>query len=178
MADEQNVIIKKVKKVSGGGHHGGAWKVAYADFVTAMMAFFLLMWLLNATTEVQRKGIADFFNPSIPIHKTSGGGDGPFKGDSAVSEDTLTQSGRGASNERPTAERKSKGESGEDLEEPAQDDDMVRDPKVPDYDAETRKLKALEGKLFGDSRCLRQAQRAQRSRWRCYCRWWHRWRLL
>ena len=53
-----------MKKVVGGGHHGGAWKVAYADFVTAMMAFFLLMWLLNATSEEQRKGIADFFAPS------------------------------------------------------------------------------------------------------------------
>jgi chemotaxis protein MotB len=63
-----------VKKVTGGGHHGGAWKVAYADFVTAMMAFFLLMWLLNATTEDQRKGLADYFNPSIPISPMSGGG--------------------------------------------------------------------------------------------------------
>lgn len=151
MADEQNVIIKKVKKVSGHGHHGGAWKVAYADFVTAMMAFFLLMWLLNATTEDQKKGIADFFNPSIPIHKTSGGGDGPFKGDSSVSEDILTQSGRGASNERPTAERQAKGDTGVDVEEPPEDQDLVSDPKVPDYDGETRKLKALAGKLFGDS---------------------------
>jgi chemotaxis protein MotB len=57
------VIIKKVKKVVGGGHHGGAWKVAYADFVTAMMAFFLLLWLLNATTEEQKKGIAEYFSP-------------------------------------------------------------------------------------------------------------------
>lgn len=60
---KQPIIIKKVN-ISGGGHHGGAWKVAYADFVTAMMAFFLLMWLLNATTEEQRTGIADYFNPS------------------------------------------------------------------------------------------------------------------
>ncbi|MCA8904464.1 MAG: chemotaxis protein MotB, partial [Hyphomonas sp.] len=56
-------IIKRKKVVKGEGHHGGAWKVAYADFVTAMMAFFLLMWLLNATTEDQRKGIADYFSP-------------------------------------------------------------------------------------------------------------------
>ena len=55
------VIIKRKKVVGGGGHHGGAWKVAYADFVTAMMAFFMLMWLLNATTEKQRKGIAGLF---------------------------------------------------------------------------------------------------------------------
>lgn len=51
------IIIKRKKVIAGGGHHGGAWKVAYADFVTAMMAFFMLMWLLNATTEQQRKGI-------------------------------------------------------------------------------------------------------------------------
>ena len=67
---EQNIIIIKKKKVSGGGgHHGGAWKVAYADFVTAMMAFFLLLSLLNATTEQQRKGLADYFSPTIPLHR-------------------------------------------------------------------------------------------------------------
>jgi chemotaxis protein MotB len=53
------VIVKKIIADGHGGHHGGAWKVAYADFVTAMMAFFLLLWLLGATTEKQRKGIAD-----------------------------------------------------------------------------------------------------------------------
>ena len=78
------VIIKRKKIVQGGGHHGGAWKVAYADFVTAMMAFFLLMWLLNATTEKQRKGIADYFNPTIPVNRVSGGGDGAFGGDSTA----------------------------------------------------------------------------------------------
>ena len=54
------IIVKKVI-VQGGGHHGGAWKVAYADFVTAMMAFFLLLWLLNVTTDIQKRGIADYF---------------------------------------------------------------------------------------------------------------------
>ncbi|HTZ77724.1 MAG TPA: flagellar motor protein MotB [Stellaceae bacterium] len=68
------VIIKKVKKVAGGGHHGGAWKVAYADFVTAMMAFFLLLWLLNVTTDVQKRGIADYFDPSIASRSISGAG--------------------------------------------------------------------------------------------------------
>ena len=77
--------------------HGGAWKVAYADFVTAMMAFFLLMWLLNATTEQQRKGLADYFNPSIPISRTSGGGNGAFGGDSILSENTLLGNGSGTS---------------------------------------------------------------------------------
>ena len=77
MAGQSNaapVIIKRKKVVQGGGHHGGAWKVAYADFVTAMMAFFMLMWLLDATTEKQRKGIADYFNPTIPINRDLGRG--------------------------------------------------------------------------------------------------------
>jgi len=64
MADDRPIIIKRIKK-SGGAHHGGAWKVAYADFVTAMMAFFLLLWLLNAVTEEQKKGIAQYFRPTI-----------------------------------------------------------------------------------------------------------------
>jgi chemotaxis protein MotB len=58
------IIVKKITVVAG-GHHGGAWKVAYADFVTAMMAFFLLLWILGATTEKQRKGIADYFTPTL-----------------------------------------------------------------------------------------------------------------
>ncbi|MFC7050358.1 flagellar motor protein MotB [Emcibacter nanhaiensis] len=76
MADEQRpIIIKRIKKVSGGGH-GGAWKVAYADFVTAMMAFFLLLWLMNATTEEQRSGLADYFSPtSASTSSSSGAGD-------------------------------------------------------------------------------------------------------
>ena len=81
------VIVKKVKKAAPEGHHGGAWKVAYADFVTAMMAFFLLMWLLNATTEKQRKGIADYFDPAVPISPISAGGTGVMQGDSFLVED-------------------------------------------------------------------------------------------
>lgn len=88
------VIIKRKKVVAGGGHHGGAWKVAYADFVTAMMAFFLLMWLLGATTEKQRKGVADYFSPAIPISPQSGGGTGAFGGDSAISDEELISSAR------------------------------------------------------------------------------------
>lgn len=91
------IIIKKKKVVAGDGHHGGAWKVAYADFVTAMMAFFMLMWLLNATTEQQRKGIADYFSPTIPINRVSGGGDGSFGGDNIFVEDTLAENGDTAS---------------------------------------------------------------------------------
>ncbi len=90
------IIIKRKKKGGGDGHHGGAWKVAYADFVTAMMAFFMLMWLLNATTESQRKGIADYFSPSIPLARVSGGGDGSFGGDSVFTEETLARNGTGS----------------------------------------------------------------------------------
>ncbi|MFC6199612.1 flagellar motor protein MotB [Ponticaulis profundi] len=74
MAGNQPIVIKKVKKVSGGGHHGGAWKVAYADFVTAMMAFFLLMWLINTTSPEQKRGIADYFAPAAVSTSTSGSG--------------------------------------------------------------------------------------------------------
>lgn len=68
------IIIKRIKKGGGDGHHGGAWKVAYADFVTAMMAFFLLLWLLNVTTDVQKKGIADYFSPTSLSMSQSGAG--------------------------------------------------------------------------------------------------------
>ncbi len=103
-ANDVAPIIIKRKKVSGGdGHHGGAWKVAYADFVTAMMAFFMLMWLLNATTETQRKGIADYFSPTIPINRISGGGDGAFGGDSVFTDDALAHNGSGASLPSPAA---------------------------------------------------------------------------
>ncbi len=78
--DEIRPIIIKRKKIIAGNHHGGAWKVAYADFVTAMMAFFLLMWLLGATDEKQRKGLADYFNPSLAINRSSGGGAGMLEG--------------------------------------------------------------------------------------------------
>ncbi len=70
MADERPIIIKRIKKVAA-GHHGGAWKVAYADFVTAMMAFFLLLWLLNAVTEEQKNGIAQYFRPTLAVQNTS-----------------------------------------------------------------------------------------------------------
>ncbi len=101
------IIIKKVQVTAGGGHHGGAWKVAYADFVTAMMAFFLLMWLLNATTEKQRQGLADYFNPTI-LQSTKGGAQGPFGGEA---QDAQSNSGKGAG-----ASRDTRGGSGHEAE--------------------------------------------------------------
>ena len=80
-------MVKKVKKIIAAGHHGGAWKVAYADFVTAMMAFFLLMWLINTTSPQQKRGIADYFAPASVSQSTSGSGgilSGTALGDAGV----------------------------------------------------------------------------------------------
>ncbi|MDA5095086.1 flagellar motor protein MotB [Aliiroseovarius sp. KMU-50] len=115
------IIIKKIKKSGGDGHHGGAWKVAYADFVTAMMAFFLLMWLLNATTEKQRKGIADYFSPTIPVNRVSGGGAGSFGGDSVFTEETLAQSGNGGLPRNPTENNDGEHSGGRQADEAAED---------------------------------------------------------
>ena len=73
-ASDQPIVIKRIKKSGGAGHHGGAWKVAYADFVTAMMAFFLLMWLINTTSPEQKRGIADYFAPASVSQTDSGSG--------------------------------------------------------------------------------------------------------
>ena len=116
MSGQPNVaptIIKRKKVVSGDGHHGGAWKVAYADFVTAMMAFFMMMWLLNATTEKQRRGLADYFSPTIPVNRQSAGGDGMFSGDSMFAEDVLARNGTGASALSPVVGSQSSGAVGQ-----------------------------------------------------------------
>ncbi len=90
-ASDRPIIIKKIKKVSGGGHHGGAWKVAYADFVTAMMAFFLLMWLINTTDPEQKKGIAEYFAPASVSQSTSGSGG--ILGGTSLGDDGAKSSG-------------------------------------------------------------------------------------
>jgi chemotaxis protein MotB len=111
--NQRPIIIKKIKKVSGGGHHGGAWKVAYADFVTAMMAFFLLMWLINTTSPEQRRGIAEFFAPASVSRSASGAGgllggtsfseEGAMHGRSApVNPSAQPQQTAQASDENPT----------------------------------------------------------------------------
>jgi chemotaxis protein MotB len=73
--DVRPIVIKRIKKVAG-GHHGGAWKLAYADFVTAMMAFFLLMWLLGSTANGDLKGIADYFLNPLKVGMSGGSGAG------------------------------------------------------------------------------------------------------
>jgi chemotaxis protein MotB len=77
MAEEglRPIIVKRIKK-NGGGHHGGAWKIAYADFVTAMMAFFLLMWLLGSTTKGDLNGISEYFKTPLKVAMQGGAGSG------------------------------------------------------------------------------------------------------
>ena len=86
--DQPPIIVKKVTIVAA-AHHGGAWKVAYADFVTAMMAFFLLLWLLGSTSEEQRKGLADYFTPTlVKTKEQSAGSDGLLGGSSLTDPDS------------------------------------------------------------------------------------------
>lgn len=77
------IIIKRKRGKQGHGHHGGAWKIAYADFVTAMMAFFLMMWLLNAVSDDQKKGIADYFAPNVVTMDFRQSGQAVLGGDNA-----------------------------------------------------------------------------------------------
>jgi chemotaxis protein MotB len=94
-ANAERGIVLRREEVVEGGHHGGAWKVAYADFVTAMMAFFLLMWLLNATTDAQKKGIADYFSPTNVLGRNVSGNGAPFGGHTPFDHGALA-SDRGA----------------------------------------------------------------------------------
>ena len=85
---EQPIIIKKVVHDDDHGHHGGAWKVAYADFMTAMMAFFLLLWLLGASDEEELRGIADYFAPSVS--ESGGRGQGVLAGEVIAPDGVLS----------------------------------------------------------------------------------------
>jgi len=120
------IIVKKIIADGHGGHHGGAWKVAYADFVTAMMAFFLLMWLLGATTEKQRKGLADYFTPTlVQMKMDSAGSSGLFGGDSLTSKENYPTTG-GQGNLAITIPRDATGTrdvGGDDMKDKAKNQD-------------------------------------------------------
>ena len=91
----QPIIVKKIIVEEHGAHHGGAWKIAYADFVTAMMAFFLLMWLVGATDEAKRKGLADYFTPTvIEYRENSAGANGILGGNSIVADPNVNYPNR------------------------------------------------------------------------------------
>jgi chemotaxis protein MotB len=130
----QPIIIKRVKK---GGHavHGGAWKIAYADFVTAMMAFFLLMWLLGSTTEGDKKGISDYFQSPMKVAMQGGSGAGASASIINGGGSDLTQSA-GQAKRGDGADRKAKKMSGEQAKAEA----AKRDAKM---------LAALSAKIAG-----------------------------
>ncbi len=90
---QDKIIIKKIKKIEGGGHHGGEWKVAYADFITAMMAFFLLMWLIAILSPAKKQSMASYFK-DFNIMQSSGSGfldkSSGFMGDSGVDKNNVT----------------------------------------------------------------------------------------
>ncbi len=112
----QPIIVKKVIKKDG-GHHGGAWKIAYADFVTAMMAFFLLLWLLNSVTQEQLEGVADHFAPASASLQSSGSGG--VLGGKVMSEEgamTATTSRASVSMDLPPPRAGSGGESSSEAE--------------------------------------------------------------
>lgn len=113
--NEQPIIVKKVI-VSAAGHHGGSWKVAYADFVTAMMAFFLLLWLLNVTTDEQRNGIADYFAPTVSSRSSSGAG-GVMGGRTLSKEGARTADTSMAAVVVQITPPETKGEEGEETED-------------------------------------------------------------
>src|SRR6195952_4654847 len=95
------IVVRRKKKSGHGGHHGGAWKIAYADFVTAMMAFFLLMWLLGSTSKYDKQGIEDYFN--TPLAAVFGGKDGS----GAARTSVIEGGGRDLSSSRPGEATKS-----------------------------------------------------------------------
>lgn len=98
---DQPIVIKKI--VKGGGHHGGAWKVAYADFVTAMMAFFLLMWLLNVTDAEQKNAISNYFDPTHPkVSQNTSGAGGVMGGTAMSTEGSMTTTVQDITQPTPT----------------------------------------------------------------------------
>ncbi len=138
---EPEIVYRKAKS-HGHAHHGGAWKIAYADFVTAMMAFFMLLWILGATTEDQRKGIADYFTPTVIQLQNSGGSNGLFGGRSVVAPDgtavrpettgkrPVTSSGSDAPSNKPGDGRGQSAGSGQTEQEAARAADEARMVKV------------------------------------------------
>ena len=149
--DGATIVIKRVKKVAG-GHHGGAWKVAYADFVTAMMAFFLLLWLLNATTEQQRQGISNYFAPTNVSDSRSGAGG--VMGGKTMSEGAMASTGgppvvfSDIPPDPMVAERDREGEEGGDVETAG--DYEGESDKDGTYNSEERESGPHDGRAEGD----------------------------
>jgi len=137
------IVIKRVKKVAG-GHHGGAWKIALADFMTAMFAFFLIMWLVGSVDEQKKKGIAEYFTPVITSRRHSSGSGGLLGGTFLSSEGAKnSDSASSTGNETSDAKEMKKGY---DPDEEAKDD---KDGKGSGSSPE--QLDAEDGKSFNDT---------------------------
>lgn len=143
------IIVKKIKK-GGHAHHGGAWKVAYADFVTAMMAFFLLLWLLNAVTEEQLSGISDYFAPAAASRNKSGAGD--ILGGKVVSEEGSMPNVTSRPNVTidlppPRAGKGGEDAGGEETLAEKKSEDTAEEPPQTEEETETEALAKVEAEM-------------------------------
>jgi chemotaxis protein MotB len=159
------IIIKKVEEGGHGGHHGGAWKVAYADFVTAMMAFFLLLWLLGSTTEEQRKGIADYFSPTTAASSSMSGSGGVMGGVTITIDGPMVNTGSPiAAPGSPSGFAQAVG-GDPDAEESGQTEGTTRlnreaDHDTSDVDAESLEQAVREATERGDTETLERLEKA------------------
>ena len=146
MAEESTakspIIIKKINK-GAHGHHGGAWKIAYADFVTAMMAFFLLLWLLNSVTQEQLEGISNYFAPVTASQSTSGSGD--ILGGKTISEEGAAQNQTSRDSVTVDLPPPKAGTGGEESTD-------TQDGATPDEEAAKEVLKQKEQQQFEDAK--------------------------
>ncbi len=159
MAKRSNVpiIVKKVKGHGGHGHHGGAWKVAYADFVTAMMAFFLLLWLLNVTTDIQKRGIADYFEPTIASKSQSGAG-GVMGGQTMgqPGAQSLPTSAPSLALDRPALRQPDEGDEGDQGGTPSRDKTADQDKPAAAQDQSQTDKQAQQTAKLSDEEPERQ----------------------
>jgi chemotaxis protein MotB len=159
MAKRSNVpiIVKKVKGGGGHAHHGGAWKVAYADFVTAMMAFFLLLWLLNVTTDIQKRGIADYFEPTIASKSQSGAG-GVMGGQTMgqPGAQSLPTSAPSLALDRPALRQPDEGDDGNEGGTPSRDKTADRDNPAAGKDQSQTDQQAQQTAKLSDEEAERQ----------------------
>ncbi|MFC3001350.1 flagellar motor protein MotB [Falsiroseomonas tokyonensis] len=155
------IVIKRIEE-GGHGHHGGAWKVAYADFVTAMMAFFLLMWLLNATTEEQRRGLADYFAPTNVMGQGQTGTGQPFGGRTPNESAQMTQNAGAIRLQRGPLPVLEDVEVEEDVPTVARPVPMREGPEGEDEEANPRRTRQARADLPpGDSDPQEQARQAR-----------------
>ena len=158
-SNQPPIIVKKIIMEEHAGHHGGAWKVAYADFVTAMMAFFLLMWLLGATNEKQRKALADYFTPTlVEMRKNSAGSDGIFGGSSITDKDnypnkasqtgtrsiTIPRDSTGTQDDKGNSKASNKAMDAKEFEKKIREQ-LAKDPKKADLLKNIRFTDTVEG---------------------------------